>query len=169
MQKSNQDSIKVGRTALDYLVKGEEIIIVAVGTFISVAMFIQILLRYVFHAPLFGLEEISILVVSWFYFIGSAYSVHTESFIKADILPLVVKNPRIIRVFNIISLVLTIIATSLLFFYGLKYAIWSGGSHVVTPTFLISVNYGFSALVVGSILMSLHFFLLLLREIKRKI
>jgi len=169
MQKSSQDSIKVGKTALDFLVKGEEIIIVTVGAFISVAMFIQILLRYIFYAPLFGLEEISILVVSWFYFIGSAYSVHTESYIKADILPLIVKNPRIMRAFNIISLVLTIIATLLLFFYGLKYAIWSSGAHVVTPTFLISVNYGFSALVVGSLLMSLHFFLLLLREIKRKI
>lgn len=169
MQKSNKDSTKIGRTALGFLVKGEEFIIVAVGAFISVAMFIQILLRYVFHAPLFGLEEISILIVSWFYFIGAAYSVHTESYIKADILPLIVKNPRIIKAFNIVSFVLTIIATLLLFYYGFKYAVWAGRAHVVTPTFLISVNYGFSALVIGSALMSLHFFLLLLREIKRKI
>jgi len=161
--------MKVNRTALDFLVKGEEIIIVATGIFISVAMFIQILLRYVFHAPLFGLEEISLLIVGWFYFIGSAYSVHTESYIKADILPLIVKNNRIRKGFNIVSLVLTIIATLLLSFYGFQYALWSGGANVVTPTFLISVNYGFYALVVGGLLMSLHFFLLLLREIKRKI
>jgi len=169
MQKSNENSVHVKRTALDYLVKGEEIIIVTVGIFLPVAIFIQVLLRYIFHAPLFGLEEICIMVVAWFYFIGSAYSVHTESFIKADILLLIIKNTRTIKVINIVSYILTITGTSLLSFYGCKYAIWAGKANVITSTFFISVNYSFCSLVVGGILMSLHFFLLLLREIKLKI
>lgn len=169
MQKSNEDSIKVGRIALDFLVKGEETIIVVVGIVISFAMFIQIILRYIFYAPLFGLEEISILIASWFYFIGAAYSVHTESFIKADILSLIVKNTRIRKLFNIVSLVLPTMATLIFSYYGCKYAVWSSRANAITPTFLISTNYGFGALVVGGILMCLHFFLLLLREIKRKI
>lgn len=169
MQKSNKDSIKVGKTALDFLVKGEEIIIAATGIFISVAMFIQVLLRYVFCAPLFGLEEISLLIVAWFYFIGAAYSVHTESSIKVDILSLFVKSPRIRKRFNIVSLILATVATLLLFFYGLKYALWSSRAHVVTAHFLISANVGFGALVVAGLLMSLHFTLSVQREIKRKI
>jgi len=155
--------------ALNFIVKLEESVIFATGSFVALAMFIQVLLRYVFHAPLFGLEEISVLVVSWFYFFGAAYSVHCESYIKADILSLVVKNPKIVRFFNILSLILTIVANLLLFYYGLKFAIWSSINNVVTPTFLISKNYSFSALLVGCMLMILHFALILQREIKRKI
>jgi len=166
MKKSNEDSIKVGRVALDFLVKAEEIVIVITCIFVTSAMFIQILLRYLFHSPLFGLEEISLMVVSWFYFIGTAYSIHTESYIKVDILPLIVKNIRIRRLFNIFGLGLSMIATLFLSYYGYKYAVWSSRANVISPTFLISQNYGFSALVVGGILMSLHFFLLLLRKIK---
>jgi len=96
--------------ALNFIVKFEESVIFVTGAFVALAMFTQVLLRYVFHAPLFGLEEIAVLVVSWFYFVGAAYSVHNESYIKADILPLVVKNPKIIRFLNILSLILTIVA-----------------------------------------------------------
>lgn len=169
MKKNNKDSIKAKSTVVDFLAKYEEIIIFTTGVFITLAIFIQVILRYIFNAPLFGLEEISLLIVSWFYFIGAAYSVHNESYIKADILSLIVKSPRIKRRFNISSLILATVANLLLFFYGIKYAIWSARAHVVTPHFLLSANFGFGALVVGGLLMSLHFAFLVQREIKRKI
>lgn len=169
MRKNNKDSIKAKSTVVDFLVKCEEITIFATGTFIAFTIFIQVVLRYIFSAPLFGLEEIALLVVSWFYFIGAAYSIHSESYIKADILSLIVKSPRIRKRFNIASLILATVATLLLFFYGFKYALWSSRAHVVTPHFLMSSNFGFAALVVGSLLMSLHFALLVQGEIKRKI
>jgi len=169
MRKNNNNSIKAKRTALDFLVKCEEITIFASGAFIIFTIFIQVVLRYIFSAPLFGLEEIALLVVSWFYFIGAVYSIYKESYIKADILSLIVKSPRIRKRFNITSLILATVATLLLFFYGLKYALWSSRAHVVTPHFLMSSNFGFGALVVGSLLMSLHFALLIHEEIKRKI
>ena len=155
--------------ALNFIVKFEESVIFVTGAFVALAMFTQVLLRYVFHAPLFGLEEIAVLVVSWFYFVGAAYSVHNESYIKADILPLVVKNPKIIRFLNILSLILTIVANLILFYHGLKFAIWAGRNNVVTPTFLISKNFSFSSLLLGCILTTLHFVIILQREIKRKI
>ncbi|HZK12505.1 MAG TPA: TRAP transporter small permease subunit [Atribacterota bacterium] len=169
MKKNNKDSIKAKSTALDFLVKCEEITIFTTGVFITFAIFIQVVLRYVFSASLFGLEEIALLVVSWFYFTGAAYSVYSKSYIKADVLSLIVKNPRIRKLFNVVSLILSTVAALLLFFYGLKYAIWSNRAHVVTPHFLMSANFGFGALVVGSLLMSLHFALLVQEEIKRKI
>jgi len=169
MRKNNNNSIKAKRTALDFLVKCEEITIFASGVFITFAIFIQVVLRYIFSAPLFGLEEISLLVVSWFYFIGIAYSIYKESFVKADILSLIIKSPRIRKRFNIANLILATVGALLLFFYGLKYALWSSRAHLVTPHFLVSPNFGFSALVVGGLLMSLHFALLIHKEIKLKI
>lgn len=170
MNIDNQRLIKTKKkSVLDIIVKSEETIIFVSGCFIALAMFGQVVLRYIFRTPLFGLEEISVLVVSWFYFIGAAYSIHTGSYIKADVLPLITKNPHIIRISNIVSFILTLVATLLLFYYTSKFAIWMDSANVVTPTFLISQNVSFSALVVGSLLMSLHFFLLLYKEIKRKI
>jgi len=169
MQKSNKDSINFGRICLGYIDKFEEIVIFTTGFFILLVMFIQVLLRYIFLSPLFGLEEIALLIISWFYFFGAAYSVRNESYIQANIISLIVKSHRIRKRFNIASLVFSLTATLLLFFYGLKYAIWSNVNNVVTPHFLINVNYGFCALVVGSLLMSLHFVQLIQREIKRKI
>ncbi|MEA2015162.1 MAG: TRAP transporter small permease subunit [Actinomycetota bacterium] len=169
MKKNNEDSIKAKSTVVDFLVKCEEITIFFTGVFIASTIFIQVVLRYIFSAPLFGLEEIALLVVSWFYFIGAAYSIHSESYIKADILSLIVKSPRIRKRFNIASLILATVASLLLFFYGVEYALWSSRAHVVTPHFLMSSNFGFTALVVGSLLMSLNFALLVQREIKREI
>jgi len=168
MKKSGKNFVKVTRTFLNFIVKCEEGIIFATGIFVTLAIFIQVFLRYVVHAPLFGLEEISIIVISWFYFIGASYSVYTESSIKADLLSLIVKKPSIRKRFNIANLVLCIVATLLLFFYGLEYAIWLSRANIVTPTFLISKNFNFSSLLIGAILMSLHFIQLLQREIKCK-
>lgn len=152
----------------DRLVQGEKIIIFISGIFICMAMFLQVLLRYVFSAPLFGIEEVSVLVVSWFYFIGCAYSVYTESDIKVDILFLLVKNKQIRRKCRIFSLCVSFVTAGVFFYFTLRYAIWMGMSHVTTPVFLISQNYGFSAIVVGSALMMFHLFCLILKEFTQK-
>jgi len=170
MDINNQKTIKKEENIfLNIIVKCEESIIFFTGCFISLAMFGQVVLRYLFRSPLFGLEEISILVVAWFYFIGAANSVHNKSYIKADVLPLIIKNPKILRFFNALSFILSIIATLLLFYYSFKYAIWAGKANVLTPTFLIPKNVSFVSLVAGSALMTLHFFLLLYKEIKNTI
>jgi len=170
MNSKNQKPVKMmGNSILNFIVKCEESVIFLTGSFIALAMFGQVLLRYIFNSPLFGLEEISILIVSWFYFIGAANSVHNKSYIKADVLPLIVKNPKIIRIFNAISYILSIVATTLLFYYSFKYAVWSYHANVITPTFFIPKNVSFGSLVIGSLLMTLHFILLLYKEIRREI
>ncbi len=150
----------------DFIVSGEKVFIFLSGLFISFAMFVQVLLRYVFSAPLFGIEEISVLVVSWFYFIGSSYCVHDKSDIKVDILFLFVKSPRIRMICHKFSLVVSMITAGILFYYTLHYALWMAEAHVTTPTFMISQNVGFSAIVVGSALMIFHLFNQLLKEFK---
>lgn len=169
MKKSNKYLTKNKITVLDIIVKFEEIIIFTIGIFITLAIFLQVILRYIFMAPIIGLEEIALLLVSWFYFIGASYSIYTRSYIKADILSLIVKNPRVIKTFNIICFILSTMASLGLFFYGLKYAIWSYKNNLITPHFLVSANFGFGALVVGAFLMTLHFIQLIKEERNRKI
>ncbi|GAJ05577.1 unnamed protein product, partial [marine sediment metagenome] len=62
--------------SVDAIVRGEEAILIVTGILVTMAICVQILLRYVFHSPLFGIEELTLIVVSWFYFIGASYSVH---------------------------------------------------------------------------------------------
>lgn len=150
-----------------YIVKCEKVVIFLTALFVSFAMFVQVLLRYVFDYPLFGIEEISVLVCSWLYFMGIAYSVQTESYISVDVLFLFVKKQKVRKWCRILSLFVSLLTSCILFFYALKYGIWMSKSHVLTPVFLISQNFGFSATIVGSFFVSVHFIELLLREFKK--
>lgn len=150
-----------------YVAAFEKVIIFLTAMFVSFAMFVQVLLRYVFDAPLFGIEEISLLVVSWLYFMGIAYSVQTESYVTVDVLLLFVKSPKARKVCRVLSLIASLLTSCILFYYVLRYSIWMSKSNVVTPVFLISQNVGFLAVVFGSAFTSIHLVELLMREYKR--
>lgn len=152
----------------NYLIKIEEWVMFLTGIFIAITMFIQVILRYVFSSTLFGLEEISILIVSWFYFFGTAYSIYYESSIKADVVDLFVKNKNTKKVCSLFSHILSAISAGILFYYSLQYSLWLHRSNVVTAHFLISENVGFCSIVVGSFLMVIHFIGLFLKIVKSK-
>lgn len=170
MKKENKDSIEFKKNFLDYyLSKIEEYVLFFAGLFIFISIFIQVLLRYIFHTPLYGLEELCAIIATWFYFIGTAYSTYSRSYVSADILPIFIKNPRIIKGAKIISLSISIVASGILFYYSYIFAQWVYKNNVITPTFLISLNCGFGALVIGSLLMLYHYIKIFLREINTKI
>lgn len=165
LAKNNERLNNKTKNILDNIVKLEKLIIFITGIFIIFTIFIQVIFRYVFSSPLVGLEEIALLVVSWFYFIGAAYSVRSQNYIKADVLNLFIKNVKIKKVLNIFCHIISVIVCLILFIYGFNYAIWSYKNNVVSPHFLISTNFGFSALVIGSLLMIVHFIQLIKEEI----
>jgi len=152
--------------SLHTIVKGEETTLVVTGILVTMAIFVQILLRYVFHSPLFGIEELTLIVVSWFYFIGASYSVHEGSYIMADILPLVVKNQLLLQRFKVACLLLGMVGAAILCYVAVEYCHWAAGAHAVTPTFMLSTNYATASVVVGGGLMVMHFVIRMMREVR---
>lgn len=65
----------------------QKAIIVLSSLTIVVIMSLWAILRYVFHADMYGMEEIVVMVAFWLYFMGSSYAVCDKSHVKADIIP----------------------------------------------------------------------------------
>ena len=114
---------RVGRLVrlLDLSAKG---LLVAGGLLLTVTIIVQVALRYVFKAPLFGLEELSRTIALWLYFSGAAYGSAVDGQIKADILERLGPPPAVRRIVHRVSWILSSVACGLLTFYSWRYALW---------------------------------------------
>lgn len=83
------------------LVGFQRAILVAASVFVVLIMCTAVLLRYVFKADLFGIEEIVVIAAFWLYLIGSAYGVYERSHVKADIVPQLLR-PRPKAILNLV-------------------------------------------------------------------
>lgn len=148
------------------VVRGEEVVIAISGMLVVIGVFLQVLLRYVFHSPFLGIEEITLIVVSWFYLIGASYSVHEGIFIKAEVLPIFVKNQLLLKRLKVATTFLSIVAVAVLGYLAFVYFLWAAGARVTTMMLMWPINYSTAALVVGSGLMVLHLIIQMWREVK---
>ncbi|WP_339113161.1 TRAP transporter small permease [Thioclava sp. GXIMD2076] len=94
------------------------------GLALAGLMFAQVLLRYVFHSPFVGIEEIALLFGVWIYFLGMAYVTRNGEHIHGGILTLVVKTPRTIQAVRMLMTVLSLIAASVFAYYAIRYAMF---------------------------------------------
>ena len=63
--------------------KSITILIVIGGATVTLTVVLQVMLRYIFKSPLFGLEEFSRLIAVWVYFFGAIFG--TMAAIISDI------------------------------------------------------------------------------------
>lgn len=157
----------VARKSLNIVVKTEQIIIGVVMLWVTTAIFIQIVLRYLLlPLPLFGIEEIVIMTAAWLYFIGVAYTTKTESHVKVEIVNLLVKKRLLVKWNRLSLLFLSIIGSGVLFYVALEHSIWAFQAGLVTSAFMIPISYTTLSIVVAGVLTFLHFSIQLARELK---
>ena len=73
------------------------------GVIILLAMVAMVLLRYVFHMNLFGMDEIILCFVFWFYFFGGVNGSMEDSQIRADVVSVMIKSEKVkwgLRIFT---------------------------------------------------------------------
>ena len=70
---------------------GFVVVVLLVST--TLLVFGQVLLRYVFNAPLMGIEEILLLPVAWLYMLAAAYASYCRAHIDCGIVLQHVKRP----------------------------------------------------------------------------
>ncbi len=73
------------------------------GMIILLAMVATVILRYIFHLNLFGMDEIILCFVFWFYFFGGVNGSREDSQIRADVVTILIKNKKIkwgLRIFT---------------------------------------------------------------------
>lgn len=93
-------------------------IIIAVGCLMAVTFFAVVILRYIFHADLFAYEEWLMAAAFWMFFMASAMATHDRMHINADILGLLISNPKWIRRRAIVVSLLELVILATLTWWG---------------------------------------------------
>jgi len=123
---------------------------------VTALVVIQVILRYVFHAPLMGIEELVSFPTIWLYFLGGAQASMERSHIDCGILKVYIKSEKVLNYINIlktlISLIICIWLTYLAYGYFLySYHVWKTSNMLYIPLF-----YGESAIFICLLLMAIY-------------
>lgn len=94
------------------------------GAMLTLTVMLQVLLRYVFKHPLFGLEEFSRLIGVWVYFLGAIFGTRLDSHVQGDVAARVFKTIRSKAVLSTITWILSLILCVLFVYHSGKYSMW---------------------------------------------
>ena len=123
--------------------------------FASALLFVNVVLRYVFLAPISWAEELSLYLIVWIVFIGSSVAVRTRGHIAVDLLPVVLSPANRQRLaLAIAALMLIFLAT--FFYYSGLHVLRVQSSGQVTPVMQGPMWLTYLAMPVGSALMFLR-------------
>ena len=131
--------------------------LIIAGCLITVLVFIEVMLRYVFESPLFGIEELIVFIAMWLYFIGAALGAHDRSHIKADVIHVWVKSARGMAIIHTINSVITVTLSAIMASWCYDYFLFGIQKGGQSPALRIPLVLPQSAVFVGAILMTLYF------------
>jgi len=137
---------------------GGTFLIVLGGSLIALTVFLQVLLRYVFKQPLFGLEEFSRLVAVWVYFIGAVFGTREESHVFGDVARMIFKTPRGSAILGFVASFFSLITCIIFIIYSYDYTIWLYETGEKTTGLWWPRVISVSSMLFGAIFMTLYCF-----------
>jgi len=129
----------------------------------------QILLRYVFAAPLLGIEELAPLFALWAYFGGMAYATRQRTHVVGGILRLLVSNARTILIGRVITTLLCLLTTAVLLYFTWDIFLYNVSLGRQSPYMRWPWALWGASMISGFVLMILYFTLQLYLEIRASI
>lgn len=135
-------------------------IVIFSGFLMAVTFFLVVIIRYGFNGDLFAYEEWLLAVCFWGFFAGSALASERGHHINADILGIIIKNPRIRWWRRLIVLTIEFLVTAAILYWGYlmlaeeiaKYPIWKTTPALKIPYFAwrLSIFLGFFFMTIFS-------------------
>ena len=132
-------------------------VIIIITVMASCTMLLQVIARYVFEIAISGLDEITGHTAVWLYLMGAAFGSFDRSQIKAEMIHLVIKNPRVLSGVRALSTSIGAIVAGYMVTWSYGYVHWSLIKHEVTPTLQIPTVVFQIAILIGAILMVYYF------------
>ncbi len=93
-------------------------VLVVIGLAVAVMLATGIVSRSVLQKPIFGLEELMLLSVMWFYMLGAVLASRDRSHLSADFVQVISSNPRVWRVAGFVSTLVSLVV-------AVMFAIWA--------------------------------------------
>jgi len=116
-------------TAIDHgLTNGFSLLLVIGGALMTLTVLLQVLLRYVFKQPLFGLEEFSRMVAIWIYFLGAIFSTRIDNHVQGDVANKYITGERARISLKAFVWVLCLVTCLLFLYHSGTYSWWIYGT-----------------------------------------
>jgi len=144
----------------------QQVVLIATSLFISVFMFVEVMLRYVFRKPVMGIEEILPLGAFWLYFIGASYGSYKRSHITAEVVEIMVKNPRRVAITRAVASFISFGVGLYLCKWGFDFFVYGLTQGQFSATLFIPMVYSQSAVFFGLLLMTFYFLVELIDRVR---
>lgn len=146
-------------TFIKKLQKIQRFVVLCLIMILPLLVFIQVLLRYVFKAPLMGIEELMLFPTIWLYMLGGANASMERNHISCGVLTLYIKREKTNNLFNLITSILSFVISTWLTFWAFKYFLYSLQVWKESNLLLIPMFFGESAVFFGLLIMTLYAFM----------
>jgi len=134
----------------------QDVVAISLMVLATMLVFIQVLLRYVFKAPLMGIEELLMFPSIWLYMVGGANASFKKEHISCGILTLYIKKERSIKIFNLCRDLISLAVSCWLTYWAFGYFMYSLKVWKVSDLLHIPMFIGESALFLGLLFMVLY-------------
>jgi TRAP-type transport system small permease protein len=139
-----------------------QFLVTAAGCIMALTFFFVVILRYIFHADLFAYEEWLMVIAFWMFFLASAVATHNNSHITADILGIILKNPKTIWARSILVKSIELLILLYLTYLGyvmisediVAYPMWQTSIALKIPFLIprLGIAFGFLMMTIYTIL-----------------
>lgn len=126
---------------------------------------LQVLLRYVFQAPLMGIEEILLFPAVWLYFLGGSEASRARTHIDCGVLVLYIRKDRSLAIFRLVRTALSFIIGLWTLYYAFWFFQYSLSKWKLSDLLYIPMFIGESAIFIGLLLMVFFTFIELVDRI----
>ena len=158
--------MKLLRTLDSLLVRIVGPLLVTIGLSVALMLTAGIFSRAVLGTPVFGLEEVMLIAIMWFYMLGASLASRERSHLSADFVKVFSDNPKVWRAF---SLTATVISLGV----AIMFVVWSWDLFSFgwqrsqsTPVFSIPWWVSQSSLLVASLLFVIYLVRDLIQELR---
>lgn len=140
----------------DFVIRLIYPVLIFIGLAVATCFAVGIFFRAVLNAPLFGLEELILMAVMWFYMLGAALASRERSHLSADFIRVISKSQVVWRVAAIISTSISLFIAVMFMTWSFDLMLWGLEKGQKTPVFSIPWVVSQSSLFVASILMTIY-------------
>jgi TRAP-type C4-dicarboxylate transport system permease small subunit len=141
-------------------------IVMVIGLSVAVMLAAGIFSRAVLNTPVFGIEEIMLWSIMWFYMLGAALASRERSHLSADFVKVFSDNPKVWRVAAIVSTAISLGIAVMIVVWSWDFFAFGFERNQKTPVFGIPWWVSQSSLLVASVLFVAYLIRDLILEIK---
>ncbi len=129
-----------------------------IGAYLCAGMiFAEVFFRYVLNLPIFGINELVLLVGIWLYFIASVYGAFEKTHIQVSVMHLFLKGKPLAASRALASAITTFLSIFMIQ-WSYAYISWSIKLHGITPALRIPLILYQVSILFGAVFMFFYFF-----------